>query len=179
MKKILCLGTIFVVSILIGCAATPKEWVSAPASRNVENNTFKAELEPEKNGKRTFVSFRLTLTNKTDQPMEINWNQTRYLFNGKPNGLFWFRGIDPRTIKGNIPPDIIPGRSRFEKMIFPVKLVAFAPIQDDTLRDGGPGIYPGPMPRGENGIHLVINQNGGRITEKLLFTIVAETEGPS
>jgi hypothetical protein len=179
MKRTLCLALIFVTSILMGCATTTKEWVSNPVSRTAENNIFKAQLEPGKEGKRTFVSFRLVLVNKTGDPIKIDWNQTRYLLNGKPNGRFWFRGIDPRTIKDNIPPDIIPGGSRLEKLIFPVKLVAFAPIQDDTLRDGGPGIYPGPMPQGENGIYLVVTQNGKKITEKLVFIIVAESMGAS
>ena len=175
MKRSLCLGLIFLVTILMGCATTTKDWVSKPASLKVESSHFRATMEPEKKGNKTFVAFRLVLENRTDKPLEIDWNQTRYLLNGKPNGIFWFRGIDPRTIKGNIPPDIIPGGSRFEKMIFPVKLVAFAPVQDDTLRDGGPGIFPGPMPEGENGISLVVNQGGNKITEKLVFVIAAQS----
>ena len=115
--------------------------------------------------------------NRTEKPLKIDWNQTKYLLNGKPNGLFWFRGIDPRSIKGNIPPDIIPGGSHFEKVIFPVKLVAFSPVRNDTLSDGRPGIFPGPMPGGENGISLVVTLNGEKIKEKLVFTITAETMG--
>ena len=111
----------------MGCATTKKEWVSNPVSRTAENDTFNAELQPGKEGKRTFVSFRLILSNKTNDPMKIDWNQTRYLLNGKANGPFWFRGIDPRTIKGNIPPDIIHGGRRFEKMIFPRETGGFRP----------------------------------------------------
>ena len=175
MKRFLCLGLIFLTSILTGCATTAtKEWVSNPKSLEVENSHFKAMLEPVKKDNKTFVAFRLVLENRTDKPLQIDWNQTRYLLNGKPNGLFWFRGIDPRTIKGNIPPDVIPGNGRFEKMIFPVKLVAFVPVQDDTLRDGRPGIFPGPMPGGENGISLVVTRNGDKIIEELVFAIAAE-----
>ena len=178
-KKSLCLGLLFLVFLLPGCATTTKQWVSKPESLKVENSRFKATLEPEKQANKTFVAFRLVIRNMTGKPLKIDWNQTKYLLNGKPNGLFWFRGIDPRTIKGNIPPDIIPGGSRFEKVIFPVKLVAFSPVQNDTLSDGRPGIFPGPMPGGENGISLVVTLNGETIKEELVFTITAETMGPS
>ena len=179
MKRSLCLGLVFIVSILMGCATTTKDWISKPKSLKVENRHFKATLEPEKEGNKTFVAFRLVLENRTDKPLQIDWNQTKYLLNGKPNGLFWFRGIDPRTIKGNIPPDVVPGRSRFEKIIFPVKLVAFVPVQDDTSRDGRPGIFPGPMPGGENGISLVVTHNSDKITERLVFALTTQAMGPS
>lgn len=178
MKRSLCLNLIFLACMLTGCAtATTKDWVSKPKSLDVENSSFKAMLEPVKKENKTFVGFRLVLENRTNEPLKIDWNQTKYLFNGKPNGVFWFRGIDPRTIKSDIPPDVIPEKARFEKVIFPVKLVAFAPVQNDALRDSTRGIFPGPMPAGENGMALVVIRNGEKITEKPTFTIAAEVMG--
>ncbi len=177
MKKFIGLVLILLLLTSMGCAVKAKQWESRPASRKVETSSFTATLVPEKEGKHTFVAFRLILENKTDKPLQIDWNQTTYFVNGKPNGLFWFRGIDPRTMKGAVPPDAVPAKSRFEKLIFPVKLVAYAPVQNDMLRDGGPGIYPGPMPEGENEVALVVVLNGRKITERLTFTIAAEVEG--
>jgi len=114
--------------------------------------------------------FRLTVTNRTDKNLEIDWNKTRYVYNGSSRGVFVFKGIKPEDIKNlTIPSDIIPARSTLSKEISPYKLIARAPVRESGSERG---IYPGLLPKGENGIRLLVRQNGKEIAEKMTVNIV-------
>lgn len=164
---------LFLISLLTACAPTKriKDWVSSPSVQEAGNKSFEATFEPLKGDKKFFVSFRLSVRNKTDEALKIDWNKTRYVYKGRPYGGFVFYGIDPATIKDSIPPDLIAPGELFSKEIFPTNLVAFTPIRRDVLNKKGRGIYPGPIPAGENGIYLVILQGGQEIVEKILLNI--------
>jgi len=154
-----------------GCAA-PKTWVSSPEIENVSNPYYQAEFEPLKRGYEFFVSFLLSVTNKTDKNLEIDWNKTRYILNGRGYGGFVFKGIDPAEVRNStIPPDIIPARGKFSKVIAPYRLLARAPIRDSGKTGSEAGIHPGILPDGENGIVLVVRQNGKEIVEKIMVII--------
>jgi len=127
-------------------------------------------LEPLSRGRDFFVVFRLTVTNRTDKNLEIDWNKTRYVYNGSSRGVFVFKGIKPEDIKNlTIPSDIIPARSTLSKEISPYKLIARAPVRESGSERG---IYPGLLPKGENGIRLLVRQNGKEIAEKMTVNIV-------
>ncbi len=154
-----------------GCAA-PKTWVSSPEIENVGNRYYQAEFEPLKRGHEFFVSFLLSVTNKTDKKLEIDWNKTRYILNGRNYGGFVFKGIDPADVRNSaIPPDIIPVRGGFSKMISPYRLLARAPIRDSGKTTSEAGIHPGILPNGKNGIVLVVRQNGKEIVDKMMVII--------
>jgi len=72
-----------------GCAPVMVS-VSDPAIQVATNSYYEAQLEPLKQGLRSFVVFRLAVTNKTETELQIDWNQTHYLFNGSPYGLYVF-----------------------------------------------------------------------------------------
>ena len=130
----------------IGCAPT-KVWLSQPAMQSADNAYYETSFEPLKRNDRYFASFRLTVTNKTGKPMEIDWNKTVYLFNGRPNGVFVFKGMKPEDIKkGTVPPDIIPARDRFSREISPLKLIARAQIVSRSYDAGE--IKAGIIPNG-------------------------------
>ncbi len=153
----------------VGCA-TSKVWISSPVAQTAGNPYYEAKIEPLKSVNKFFVSFLLVVTNKTDKNLEVDWNKTRYIYNGRTHGVFVFDGIRPEDIKSlTIPADTIVSGQNFSKTISPFKLLARAPIKDRYTDK--PIISPGIMPNGKNGIHLVIRQNGKEIIEKISVNI--------
>ena len=152
-----------------GCAAR-KSWVSSPEVETVSNPSYQAEFEPLKRGYEFFVSFLLSVTNKTDENLEIDCNKTRYIHKGLNYGGFVFKDIDPAEVRNStIPPDIIPARGKFSKVISPYRLLARAPLRDQSISEST--ISAGILPDGENGIVLVVRQNGKEIVDKMMVTI--------
>jgi hypothetical protein len=144
--------------------------VSTPEIQNVENDYFSAQLEPLSQGKNYFDRFRLAFTNKTSQDLKIDWNQTRYLHNGRDGGVFVFEGIAPEDIKNEtVPPGIIPAGRTFTEEIGPLALVARGPLGGKDAEAGK--ITFGMIPSGESGILLFIRQNGQTLEEKIMVKI--------
>lgn len=173
--KIKIWSVLVLLIVLTACAPTKKikNWVSSPSVQKGGNKSFEARFEPLKGDKKFFVSFRLSVRNKTDKGLKIDWNKTRYIYKGQPHGGFVFYGINPADIKNSIPPDLIAPGQLFSKEIFPANLVAFTPIREEVLNKKGRGIYPGPIPAGENGISLVILQGEQEIVDKIVLKIRA------
>ena len=165
----------FVLLSLTACVtAKTNTWNSQPPTQQVQNADFTAQLTPLKRDKQHFVSFRLFINNKTDQKLKIDWNQTRYLCDGKTYGPVVFPDIDPATIKTSIPPAIIEARGTFSKEVFPLKLVAFAPIRQDILDGEGRGLYPGPLPKGKNTIDLVVYKGDQQLRQPISVDLEQE-----
>jgi len=166
---------VFVLLSLTACVTAKTNTLSSrPSTQQVQNADFSAQLTPLKRDKEHFVSFRLFIENKTDQDLKIDWNQTRYLVNGKAYGPVVFPSIDPATIKTSIPPDVIPARGTFSREVFPVKLVAFAPMRQEILDGEGRGLYPGPLPKGKNTIDLVVYRGDRQIKQQISVDIEQE-----
>ena len=167
------IGTVVLMAFLMAACVTEKtkSWTSIPPTRQVQNADFSAQLTPLKRDKANFVSFRLSIDNRTNQPLKIDWNQTRYLCDGKSYGPVVFPGIDPATIKKSIPPAVISAGGTFTREIFPLKLVAFAPMREQALDGEGRGLYPGPLPQGENTIDLVIYQGERQVRQQITVNI--------
>ena len=164
---ILMSGALF--SIAAGCAPTLIS-VSAPEIQTAENSYYTAQFEPLAEEKNYFDSFRLKVVNKTRENLEIDWNKTRYLYNGRDTGVFVFKGIEPVNIRNlTIPPDVIPAGQTFTKEISPLKLLARAPLTSRSANAGK--ITTGPIPTGESGIFLFIRQGDKTIDEKMAVKI--------
>ncbi|WDP86978.1 MAG: hypothetical protein HUN05_19125 [Desulfobacter sp.] len=73
--------------VLAGCSVAVYDYQSAPVSQNLETELFQARFTPEKNQTRYFTYFKLDLKNLSQDPIEIDWNKTAYLLNGKHRGL--------------------------------------------------------------------------------------------
>ena len=173
MKKIVGLSLLFLIFYITGCATTPtKTWTSSPDAQVYENPCYQARLEPIKNDGPFFEMFRLSITNKTNNNMEIDWNKTRYVHNDRIRGGFIFKGIKPEDIKNlTIPSDIITAGQTFSKEIAPIKLLARAPIRAGAVGPNESGFSPGIIPEGENGISLVVKCGEQEIIEKISLTI--------
>jgi hypothetical protein len=164
---------LLLLTMLTACAPAEvaRDWASIPPVQTGENRSFDVRFEPLKKHKRFFVAFRLDVRNKTDRDLTIDWNKTNYLHNGRANGVFVFQGIDPATIKHAIPPDTIAPGTTFSREIFPAHLVAFTPMREEVLDKKGKGLFPGPLPAAENGIRLVVRQDGEEMVQKLTVEI--------
>jgi len=157
--------------MLTGCAQT-KIWTSKPGIQTSDSQHYRIQLEPIKDINNFFVWFRLSVINKTDKNLEIDWNQTRYLYNGRTVGVFVFEGINPEDVKNRtIPPEAVPGKTTFSKQIAPFKLVAWTPLRDQSVAIGKSRINPGLIPAGKNGIYLVVRQNGETLHETITVVI--------
>ena len=91
-KIVFILICIVTLTIAIGCAPTLVS-ISTPQIKTVENSYYTAQFEPLAEGKNYFDSFRLKMINKTRENLEIDWNKTRYIYNGRDIGVFVFKGI--------------------------------------------------------------------------------------
>ena len=168
-KTVFILGVGFALFWGIGCAPTLIS-VSSPEFQTADNSYYSAQFEPLSEGKNFFDRFRLKVVNKTPKDLEIDWNKTRYLYNGHDLGIFVFKGIQPKDIKNaTIPPDIIPSGHTFSKEISPLKLIAREPLSGKGLNAGK--ITPGLIPDGESGILLFIRQNDTPVKEKMTVKI--------
>lgn len=172
MIKNIVLSLISLQFIFAGCAPT-RVWTSRPAAYTAANQYYEAEFEPLKNGNNYFNSFRLTITNKTERDFTIDWNKTLYLYNNKAYGRFVFAGVDQNNVH-NLPPDLVSAGSTFTKIISPLKMVAWKPLK--TQHSDTAGFSRGPIPAGENGIYLVVMQDGKEIRAKITLTIAVKTE---
>ena len=159
--------------VLTGCTPMPmKTWTSSPEIQTTGNQYYEAKLEPVKNDYAFFEMFRLTVENKTDNNLKIDWNTTRDIFNDRARGVFVFKGIDPEDIKNlTIPADTVPPGAKFAKEIAPAKLVAFAPLRDRTESAAKSGFSPGVIPEGKNGIYLVIRTPEQEMRDNLTLNI--------
>ncbi|MBE9574298.1 MAG: hypothetical protein IMF20_04105 [Proteobacteria bacterium] len=174
MGKKVALSIIFILFVFTGCVASTV-WKSTPTVQNAENEYYEAHLEPLTNGHKFFVSFRLSVTNRTRKNFEIDWNKTRYIHNGRTRGGFVFKGIKPEDIRNStIPPDTILAGVPFSKVISPFTMLARPPLRDPGVETTESTIYPGILPTGENGILLVIRQNGKAVVQKITLMIVAQ-----
>ena len=169
MKTVFILMFGFTLTIATGCAPTLIS-ISTPEIQTASNSYYTAQFEPLAEGKNFFDGFRLKVVNKTRKDLEIDWNKTRYLYNGRDIGVFVFEGIKPENIKNStIPTDTIPAGQLFTKDISPFKLLAREPLTNRGVNAGK--ITFGPIPTGENGIFLFIRQNGNTIKEKITVKI--------
>jgi hypothetical protein len=172
MGQKVALSIIFILVVFTGCVASTV-WRSTPTVQNAQNEYYEVQLEPLTRGHKFFVSFCLSITNRTGKDFEIDWNKTRYIHNGRRYGVFVFKGIKPEDIRNlTIPPDIIPAGGTFSKVISPYKLLARPPLRDPGVEATESSIDPGILPTGENGILLVIRQNGKEVVEQMSVSIV-------
>jgi hypothetical protein len=172
MKRNAGLTVFFLLIFLVGCAPSSTiNWRSTPEIHTASTEYYEVQLEPVTSGKGPyFDSFHLVVKNKTDRNLEIDWNRTRYVESGIRHGGFVWQGIDPDDVRDeSVPPDIISPKSTFSRVIFPHKRLAYAPGYQRGWKLQG-----GLIPEGENGIDLVVAQNGKVIRHRITVRIIEE-----
>lgn len=177
MKRTIIANMLFIAAfglVWAGCAPQKKYiYNSRPMVQKVSNAAFDASIEPFKENTPYYVGFRLKVKNKTSEPLEINWDKTRYLHNGNDKGKLVFRGIKPETVQSGIPNDIVPAQGELLKHISPLVTVGFTPVRY-SAGPGHPTFVPGALPRGENSVALVVEQSTDEFREVLSVRILAK-----
>jgi hypothetical protein len=172
------IGLLLLIGLALwGCSGvqTPSNavWIAQPEFLVVENQLLKTRLEPKKGEYAYYDFFLLTLTNKSNANLIIDWNASQYLFNNKPQGVLVFEGIDPAAVKKAMvsPQTVAPG-AVFSIGIMPMRLIAWSPIEEESASRRG--ISPGIFPAGENAIRLVVRHENEQITIPLSVRISKE-----
>lgn len=148
-------------------------WAALPEYCEVEDQGFDVRLTPQKETSPFYVSFLLTITNKGKADLVVDWNASRYLFNGSPEGMMVFEGIDAKRVKdATVPLETISPGAVFSREIMPMRLIAWSPLKENKTSQRS--ITPGMLPAGENGIRLSIRQGNGQMAIPLSVRISRE-----
>lgn len=163
---IMFLPALVAATFLNGCAAgTQWVWKSSPEKQLVSNEYFDAEITPF--GYFGLFGFDLSITNKTDKNIEVNWIKTLYIQGGKSSGGFVLSGVDYKDRNNPRPTEIIIGKGKYTNRIDPEKWAVFK---------NGTWIHYKEMPEGENGILLCVVVEGKEILEKLTVNLYKFSE---
>lgn len=170
--------TVGVYLLLAGCSNAPAPstgtWAAQPEGVDVETPSFKVTMEPKKGDNPYYAFFLVTVTNKEKSNIVVDWNKSRYLFNGKSQGVLVFEGIDPHAIKSaTVSPDVISPGAVYAKEIMPHRLIAWRPVKEKSV--DGRSILPGIFPEGENGVLLVMQGKGEEVAIPLSVRITKES----
>jgi hypothetical protein len=106
----------------------------------------------------------LTVKNKTNKNLELNWNKTLYIVNGQTSGGFMFEGVVYKDRNNSKSPDVIFPNGTLSKAIWPNNLVYFSSGQYGGWRHES-------LPPGENGVYLTVIVDGKEISEKITMNL--------
>ncbi len=172
-------GWLCVLVVLAGCASV-KVTTADPPTQRADTARFEVLLQPQPAaGRAHFNAFRLVITNKTERPFSIDWDDTYYLLNGRRQGQFGWEGMSPgdlNRLQKNPVVTVAPGTTQ-AVIVFPLTLLAAVPA-DARARLGGTG--PGAqgalvvLPTGLNGMELTVQQDGEQFRETLTLRIKTE-----
>lgn len=157
-KKLFMCVLLSLLFIGLGCASQPL-WRAEPNLQQASNEYYVATISPIYifDG---YKGFLLYVHNKSPDDIDIDWENTFYIYNGKKEGGFLFENM--RSGDKIDTPSIISG-NMFSKKIFPKKLAEFSTIAMSTIYN--------PMEPGENGVLLAVKVDGKEITETLTLNI--------
>jgi hypothetical protein len=148
-------------------------WTARPEFHEIDSPQYNARIEPQKGEYPYYAFFLFTLRNLSDTNIVIDWNASRYMFDGKPRGPLVFEGIDPATIKSaTIPPQTVAPGKTFTCRIMPLRLIAWSPLRQQSLKERS--ITPGMFPAGENAVRIVLFHTGRSIPLTLSFQIIGK-----
>lgn len=170
--------TMMLLSTLMACAAPRSEWTSVPEIALYSAEKLDIRVKPLKLDKPYFTVFELTVHNKTTIPLEINWNESQFVYGKKELGIFVFTGITPEDIKNKtIANEVIAPGDTMVKQIVPAHTVAWTPLRLAGNADES-SFSPGVLPKGTNRISLRFLQNS-RTWRQILSVKIIESKMPS
>lgn len=114
-----------IVALLSGCVTVPTKYINPPTS-TINNDFVTGTLMAMCDEPTECNTFDLKLENKTDETLEIDWNRSYYINNGKADGGLYFNGIIVAQRNNPRPPDIILPKSSFQKSLVPNKHLELA-----------------------------------------------------
>ena len=173
MRRYIGIGLALMTVLALATCTTPRStWESVPDIVGVSTDVLDAKLKPLRQDKPYFVSFELTLHNKTAAPVEIDWNETRYLHGTRDMGLLVFPGVNPEDVRNRtLPKEDIPAGHTLIKRVSPAQTIAWTPKRLATSADES-AITAGILPNGHNSVSLSLSQNGRTWRQTLTVRIV-------
>jgi hypothetical protein len=144
---------------VLACGTTRHIWKSEPEQQRFSNDYVDVELSPVCDQKGC-QAFQLSVSNKTDHVIEIDWEKTTYITNGVRAAGFLVPGKKPESSEKPKSPELIQPHFARSGTIWPSAL-AYATREPMEHRKHG---IMGP---GENGINLRLKVNGKEMTERL------------
>ncbi len=140
---------------LIGSAANQPAPYVPPRVGTASNQYFDATVTAGS------TAFDLTIKNKTDKDLEIDWNKTLYIDSGTTSGGFMFEGVVYMKRNDPKPPDVVFAHGTFSKIIYPNNLVSFVSGRYGGWTNGSLGF-------GETGVYLTVGVEGKEMHEKII-----------
>lgn len=146
----------------LSCASKRYMWRSQPNMQEASNEYYTATISPIYifNG---YKGFTLYIHNKSPGDIDVDWDNTLYVYEGKKKGGFIFQKM--RSGDRIDTPSIISG-SMFSEDIFPAKLATYSTIALSTIYE--------PMGPGENGVFLTVKVGGKVVTETLTLNFTQD-----
>jgi len=170
---------LFVALILLSGCSSVKVYTTEPAARQVNSAHFDVLLQPlQAAGKTDFNSFRFVITNKTDKPFSVDWDDSYYLLDGRRQGQFGWPGMpfdDLRELQKNPVSIVAPGETR-AGVIFPIQFLDRKRLGDGARLGSGDTVGQallGALPEGVNGMELTVNLDGDPVRETLTLQITS------
>ena len=162
-------------------------WQSKDVLTNIEGPAYKIQIKPnllDNLVANSAQGISITVENKTDQDLEIDWARTLYTFNGATDGGFIFDGKSIATqIHSKRDPDVVFPKQSLTRIVKPSALIKeqfHLPINPVGLGGLGRfGSYSPPPPTwtisplkaGRHGVYMTLRQNGQTCTESLAFEL--------
>jgi hypothetical protein len=149
MKRIML---VVVMLMMTGCTVT--RWHVDPAVIVTENEYMSVKLFPVNVGINNdlYNHFALTVKNKTDKLIEINWNKTNFILQGMSRGGFVLEGMMYKDKDIAKQSDVVFPNGTYSSNIFP--------SYDDMMQPG------------EIGVFLTLSIEGKEMHEKLVTQMI-------
>jgi hypothetical protein len=164
--------------VLTGCS-TARVYTSVPPASQASHAAFDALLQPQAaGGQGRFNCFRLVITNKSDKPFAMDWDDSYFLLDGRRRGQFGWVGMKVEDLKQlhRNPLHVVPAGATLAAVIFPIELIAAKALREGSrLGSGAPDgeAALGPLPEGENGLEVTVNLDGEQVRETLTVKITS------
>ncbi|MEK6787942.1 MAG: hypothetical protein AABY68_03215 [Pseudomonadota bacterium] len=140
MKKAALLLVIF----LTGCATAVPTWTPPSSSQSL--SLVDAQIKPACSNSYCY-GFSLEMQNKTDRPVEIDWNRSYYTQAGQTNGGLMAEGVIISQRNMIRAPDVILPNGRYLKTVWPSNFtqlsigLASAEWINQMLPEGSQGVF--------------------------------------
>ncbi len=143
------------MTLLVACS-TNQIWKSSPIKQAAKNGCFDTRIDPAYDQNK-IIGFDIKVKNNCKEDVQIIWDKTLFVYNGKTLGNFIFRNEDYKSCGKKRSAETIKGGAVISRRIFPMELTDFDhPFT--PLREGKNGVYV-TVKKGLRGYHETLSLN--------------------
>lgn len=127
-----------------GCTIVPPTWTPASSSQSL--HLVDVQIKPACSQSSCY-GFSMDMQNKTDKPVEIDWNRSYYTYNGQTNGGLMSEGVIISQRNMLRAPDVVLPNGRYSKTLWPSNFtqlyigLASAEWINQMLPEGMQGVF--------------------------------------